>query len=213
MNTSSNYRRYMTLSDLDFKVNDHLVQCGQTTWQIRNIAATSVGRIEIPLNVPAPRFDVPSPEFEYPLKMTFWCGGILMFMLQVALNMAALTLLVGLGILIGVGYLSYKNWKYRLAKWLQEKERIEQQIKIWKTMKNDPPVVFRLMLETNAGSKPLFYSLDEPQIEKANDAIKAAMEKKKTDAVHFQIETVNVGGDSAINNFGSFIFEQSIKGT
>lgn len=207
-----NYRNYMTLSNLDFKVNDHLVQCGQTTWQIRNIAATSVGRIKIPLNVAAPRFDVPSPEFEYPLKMTFWCGSVLMFMLQTVLGITALTVLAGLGTLIGVGYLSYKDWKYRLAQWQQKKERIEQHIRIWKTMKNDPPVVFRLMLETNAGSKPLFYSLDEPQIEKANDAIKAAMEKKKTGDVHFQIETVNVGGESAINNFGAFIFEQSIKG-
>lgn len=79
-------------------------------------------------------------------------------------------------------------------------------------MRRNPPVLYSLMLETNAGSKPLFYSLDETQIVKANDAIKSSMEKKESGDIKFEIETVNVGGEESINNFGSSIYNQSIKG-
>lgn len=77
-------------------------------------------------------------------------------------------------------------------------------------MRRNPLVLFSLMLETNAGSKPLFYSLDETEIIKANDAIKQAIAQKDVGGVHFQIETVNVGGEDSINNFGSTIYKQSI---
>jgi len=143
-----NYRSFVESSNIDFKVNDHLIECGQDTWQIRNIAATSVGKKIIPLNEVEPKFEAAEPEFE--------------------LNFSA-------------------------------------------AIVSSVIILYSLLLETNAGSKPLFYSFDEAQITKANNAIKRSMEKKETGDVQFKIETVNIGSEDSINNFGSSIYNQSIQ--
>lgn len=55
------YRGLVNSSPVNFGVHDRLIECGSTTWQIRNIAATSIGRYVVPFTVPEPQFDTPEP--------------------------------------------------------------------------------------------------------------------------------------------------------
>jgi len=77
-------------------------------------------------------------------------------------------------------------------------------------MVDNPLIFYSLMLETNAGSKPLFFSFNYDQIMKANNYIKLAMERKDMN-INFDIDSVNVGGEGSINNFGSNIYEQVMR--
>ena len=108
-------------------------------------------------------------------------------------------------------FMAVRDLRRRKADWAAEKQRIAGHWAIWDEMHRDPPVFFRLMLETNAGSKPLFYALEEQQILRANEPLKAALEKQSAGDVNLSIQALNVGSPDAINNFGSSIFNQSIQ--
>lgn len=206
------YRRFIASSNVDFKVNDHLIECGQTTWQIRNIAATSIGRKVIPLNEPEPRFETAEPKLKLNISAIAMAAAIAWVVVRFFLSSPNIAILVALGVGGAMIYFAVDNLKTKKSEWLSEKGKVEGHWIVWDEMRRNPPILYSLMLETNAGSKPLFYSFDEPQIAKANDAIKGSMEKKETGDIKFEIETVNVGGEESINNFGSSIYNQSIQG-
>lgn len=206
------YRRFIASSNVNFKVNDHLIECGLTTWQIRNIAATSIDRKVIPFNEPEPKFVTPEPKLGLNFSSMAIVAAIAWVIVRFFLSSPNLAIVAALGVVGAFIYSAVNNLNTRKSEWLSEKGRVEANWKVWDQMRRNPPVLFNLMLETNAGSKPLFYSFDEQQIAKANDAIKRSMEKKEIGDIKFEIETVNVGGDDSINNFGSSIYAQSIQG-
>lgn len=206
------YRRFIASSNVDFKVNDHLIECGSTTWQIRNIAATSIGRTVIPFNEPEPRFETPEPKLKLNFSAMAMAAAVAWVAVRFFLSSPNFAIIVALGIAGVMIYFAVDSLNTKKSEWLSAKGKIEGYWKVWDEMRRNPPVLFSLMLETNAGSKPLFYSFDEPQIGKANDTIKRSMEKKETGDIKFEIETVNVGGEESINNFGSSIYNQSIQG-
>jgi hypothetical protein len=206
------YRRFIKSSNVGFKVNDHLVECGSTTWQIRNIAATSINRRVVPFNEPEPRFETAEPKLELNFSSMAIVAAIAWVIFRFFLDAPNFAIVVALGVAGAMIYVAVSNLNKKKAEWLSAKARIESHWKIWNQMRQNPPVLYSLMLETNAGSKPLFYSFDEPQIVKANDTIKRSMEKKETGDIKFEIETINVGGEDSINNFGSSIYNQSIQG-
>jgi hypothetical protein len=206
-----NYRKFLSSSHVDFKINDHLIQFGATTWQIRNIAATSISRKTVPFNEPEPKFETPEPKLSFSFSTTAMLAVAAWVIVRFIFSSPNIAVLLALGIFAGMIFLSVENLKKEKSVWLAEKTRVENNWKIWNEMRTNPPLLYSLMLETNAGSKPLFYSFDEAQIAKANDAIKQSMEKKETGDVTFAIETVNVGAEDSINNFGSSIYQQSIQ--
>lgn len=205
------YRKYVSLSHIDFKVNDHLIECGHTTWQIRNIAATSIGRTVIPFTEPEPKFDRPEPSFDLNVGGLAVAAGLVWLGVRYVLGMpnGALVAAIGVAALFVHGAVDTLNTSK--AAWAAERDKTQRQRAIWEQMRNNPPVLYSLMLETNAGTKPLFYSMDEAQIKQVNAAIKRSMEKKETGDIHLEIESVNVGGPDAINNFGSSIYNQSVQ--
>jgi hypothetical protein len=206
-----NYRRYIESSNITFKVNDHLIECGSTTWQIRNIAATSIRRKVIPFNEPEPVFTTPKPTLNCNFKAMLACASLTWLFAGSIINSLSVGFAAAIVVLIAFLVFYTKKLTANELIWDQEKQKVAENWKIWNEMRQNPPVIFSLELETNAGSKPLFYSFDESQILKANDAIKRSMEKKESGDITFQIETVNVGGDESINNFGSSIYNQSIQ--
>lgn len=206
------YRRFISSSNVDFKVNDHLVECGSTTWQIRNIAATSIGRKVIPFNEPEPRFTTNEPKLELNFSALAIAAFVPWIGIRLFFDSPNFAMIVSLGAVSAVIYFALENLKTKKSEWLAAKAKVESHWKIWDEMRKNPPVLYSLMLETNAGSKPLFYSFEKPQIVKVNDTIKRSMEKKESGDITFKIETVNVGGEDSINNFGSSIYNQSIQG-
>ena len=206
-----NYRSFVESSNIDFKVNDHLIECGQDTWQIRNIAATSVGKKIIPLNEVEPKFEAAEPEFELNFSAAIVSSVIIWVITRFILDWSTFATVIAFGIFGAFIWYAFDDLGARKSMWLADKNRVANNWKIWNEMKKNPPVLYSLLLETNAGSKPLFYSFDEAQITKANNAIKRSMEKKETGDVQFKIETVNIGSEDSINNFGSSIYNQSIQ--
>lgn len=206
------YRRFIASSNVDFKVNDHLIECGQTAWQIRNIAATSIDRKVIPLNEPEPKFETAEPKLKLNFSAIAMMVAITWVVVRFFLSSPNFAIFVALGVAGVMIYFAVNSLNTKKSEWLSAKGKIEFHWNVWSEMRRNPPILYSLMLETNAGSKPLFYSFDEPQIAKANNAIKRSMEKKETGDIKFEIETVNVGAEESINNFGSSIYNQSIQG-
>lgn len=206
------YRRFIASSNVDFMVNDHLLECGQTTWQIRNIAATSIGRRIISLNEPEPKFEMAEPTFQLNFSFMVIVTGIAWVAVHFFLNSPNLAIGVSIAVAGIIIYSSINNLNKKKSAWFLAKEKVESNWKVWNDLRKSPPILFSLMLETNAGSKPLFYSFDESQIAKVNNAIKRSMAKKEIGDIKFEIETVNVGGEDSINNFGSSIYTQTIQG-
>nr|VFK28278.1 MAG: hypothetical protein BECKMB1821G_GA0114241_103525 [Candidatus Kentron sp. MB] len=205
------YRNYIKSSNIDFSINNNLIECGETTWQIRNIAATSVGRKVVPFHEPEPIFNEPEPTLNLNLKsmlITSALAWIGMGIFSESLGFSIFIVLIVLGAFIIRAYINIDD---RKEAWLSKKSSTEKRWEIWNKLRNNPLVLYSLMLETNAGSKPLFYSLDESQIAIANNAIKESMDKKENADVNFKIETVNIGGDESINNFCSSIHSQLLQ--
>ncbi|MEB0115925.1 hypothetical protein QN395_05455, partial [Undibacterium sp. RTI2.2] len=104
-----------------------------------------------------------------------------------------------------------KKFLQTLCEWQKQKNIFDEQLKIWVYKKENPPILFGLVLETSASSRSIVYSYDSAQIKNAHSSIKSAMEATKHGETYISIDTVNVGGDSSINNFESEITNQQIK--
>lgn len=205
-----NYRRYIDHANTTFSVNDHLVECGSTTWQIRNIAATSVGRRVLLNKEPEPIFTQPEPKLSLPWR---WMLGLSLgsaVVVNVLFRSNALAWLVFLGCLVAFVVSATRRKDQLILQWQEARAKVQRQWAIWDEMRRNPPVLFSLKLETNAGSRSLFYAWDEDVIVKARDAISDAMSKKELGTVTYNFDTVNVGAEDAINNFGSHIYQQTI---
>ncbi|MFZ2967798.1 MAG: hypothetical protein WA080_01940 [Sulfuricurvum sp.] len=219
-----NYRNLVKSSNIEFEVHDHVIKCGKVTWQIRNIATATVKKNIISFDDDEPYFGESEPSYDLNLSslFSFWFFAWF-FLYSYAYDNAYILFYALLGknaylfifspvfLVVGKGLYSSSIKK---SAWSKRKNNFIEKWKIWNTIRQNPPVVYSLVLETNAGgdSKTLFYSFDESQITKAQQAIEKSMERKTVGNINFQIETVNVGGDeNAINNFGSSIYNQAIR--
>ena len=205
------YRRFISPETMNFKINDHLVECGRTTWQIRNIAATTISSKKAPFNVPEPKFDLCEPQLEIRWALIVIVFFIVWLVVSVFMSSPNLGGFLAITATLPVFYLAWEARAASKVAWLNAKAKHDHNWSVWDAMRANPLILHKLMLETNAGSKPLFYSLDEQHIIKVNDAIKNAMTKKESSEIQFNIETVNVGADDSINNFSSSIYTQSIQ--
>lgn len=207
-----NYKRFISSSKVEFKISDHLIECGGVAWQIRNIAATSIGTEIIQNREPEPVFREEEPK----LKLNFPAIIVSAIAAWVIIGFFFSQPLLGDMLAIGVPgliiFFAVQQKNEKKQQWLEEKARTQRRWEKWNEIRNNPLIVYSLMLETNAGSKPLFYSLDQSEIIKANDAIKKSMEKSELSNINFEIESLNLGGAGSINNFGSSIYNQAIQG-
>jgi len=207
-----NYGNLVDSSNVNFEVHDHVVKYGKVTWQIINIATTTIEKIIIPFNEPEPYFGESEPSYDVSFSAMFFFGLLSWIAVRAWLDaprLAIFAVVVVIGITLYVASVEFDEKK---SAWLRRKNNIAEKWNIWNTIRQNPPVLYCLILETNAGqSKPLFYSFHESQITKAQQAIEKSMEKKTVGNINFQIETVNVGGEDSINNFGSSIYKQAIR--
>ncbi len=204
------YRKYFISRTVAFSINDHVIECGDTTWQIRNIAATKIGQRKLIPKNPEPKFFEPQPTLDLNFKVL-----AVAFIVSILIGSSIQHEFLGFVIALAVVALIIRHkdniLKKKKSVWQARKDIVSKQQAVWQDMQKNPPVLHSLMLETNAGSKPLFYSYNEPQIKKVRDAIRESMEKKETGDVRFDIDTVNIGGEGGINNFGSEIFSQVVN--
>ncbi|ACS80753.1 hypothetical protein [Maridesulfovibrio salexigens] len=207
-----NYKRYIESTSSEFEVNEHVINSGNTTWQISNIAATSVSKKEIPFNEPEPTFTDSEPEFNFgSIGGSFVFAAIAWAICRFFFDLSLGAVIVAVAVVCLFILTAYSTYGDEQKKWKSDKAEVEREWEIWNKIKQNPPVLYSLMLETNAGSKPLFYSFDEAQIIKAKNAVDQSMQNENSKDVKLEIETVNIGGNDSINNFASKIYEQSIQ--
>ncbi len=212
--------RHVPLKSVEFHVNDHLVECGATSWQIRNIAATSVGERQIPVNIPEPALNKEKPAFEFggTLIGAAIAGFIVFAVVGLVAQSSNVGSIAGWLAFLGVIVWSVVSLNKRQAAWDIEAAEVAKQRERWAEIRQSPLILYSLMLETNAGSKPLFYSTDRDQIVRANNALKDAMTKRTVQDVTFNIDTLAVGDnaganfETTVNNINSEIYKQEIFG-
>lgn len=204
------YKKFLSTTSTKFSVNDHLIEHGNTTWQIRNIASASVKRRAIAVNEPEPTFNEARPSGTTNWSVVGWTFVIIWGYIGIGQTSPYLGFFLAAFIAGVMIYYFEVVDAPSTSGWEQQRKDFERRKLVWAALKKNPPVVYSLMLETNAGSKPLFYSLDERQISETLVAIKAAMAQKASTGVHFAIDTINVGGDDSINNFDSEIVRQTL---
>lgn len=205
------YKKYIDSKNLEFNINENIIECGNTTWQIKNIAATSVNKNTVPFHEPEPVFSESEPEIEIspkPLFITCAIAALVAYYFSDNLTISGIVA----AIVVGVGlYNAAQKYNEKKMAWEGRKYLVQRKWQAWDNMRKNPLVLYSLMLETNAGSKPLFYSTDEDSIQKANSAIKQAMTTKNPSHLNFQIDAINIGAGDSINNFGSSIYQQTIQ--
>jgi hypothetical protein len=206
------YSRMLGSKQQKFSVNDHLIEFENDALQIRNLVGISVGRRSIPITQPEPIFSQPPPGLEFAWKGWLVIAAIGWISMVLILKWSAF-----LGFIAVVGVLSYGVFKAIQAKkravesWGIEKNRIAELWKVWDDLRRNPPILFSLKIETNSGSRSLFYSFEQEQIDNASLAVKKAMQNKEVGDVVLNIDTIDVAGDASIENIGSTIYNQTIQ--
>jgi hypothetical protein len=211
------YQSFIKKENLEFLVNNNFIECGQTTWQVRNITSMSVVEEKIPLSAQKPKFKEPEPTCdlfernEDSVTMFFVFTFFVCYVVQYTYAnpyVTALTLVVILAIPI---YKSLARLKKEKSKWRLKDKKTQKNLEIWNDLHVNAPMIYSLILETNAKSATLFYSFNEDQILIAKDVISQSMDKKKNIDKRINIETINVGETySSLINIGFEIYKQSI---
>lgn len=205
-----NYSKYVDVRSSAFKVSNKLIEFGGATWQIKNVAATHVEEIRVVLKDPEPVFSESKPGVSINFKAMFISALIVFVVGAIYFGKASAGMVLAfLTLAAFVGTAFAKN-SDEVEKWQQRKNEVQRKWDIWNEIRNNPPVIYALTLETNAGSKPLFQSFNKSQMTQANDAIKRAMASDDVVGFNLNIDTINVGSGESINNFGSTIYNQTL---
>jgi hypothetical protein len=185
------YGQFAPRKVVDVALSNHLIEYGQTSWQVKNVAATSVTEDEIAFDVACPAFTLPAPSLV--ARFTIFVVGAL-FTLSVGL---ALVWLIYFALLIWA-VITYRS---ELAKWEAAKKSVEQRRKFWETLNQNPFKFFAVSLHTNAGVDPLFFALDRTEMERISGAIKDAMSRDSEFArvVSVEILDLDIAAKSARN--------------
>ncbi|WP_398314309.1 hypothetical protein [Zoogloea sp.] len=187
-------------------IGEKLIEVGDDAWQIRNLTGVSRREAKVVLDAPEPTFNEKEPSGSINiLAPIFWAGlgfgGAAFFNSEVPF---------WIGIVIAV----FSIWDGKSSEkqaWANRKASFEKLHAVWKKLKDDPPIVYSLAIETNAGSRPVFYSFDREGIAKVVKAVKDAMINPEHSSTTYNINAIDLSGDTTVNNVGSTIYEQNIK--
>lgn len=187
-------------------IGEKLIEVGDDAWQIRNLTGISKREAKVVLDVPEPKFTDKEPSGSLNiLAPIFWAGlgfgGAVFFESGIPL---------WIGVIVGV-FSIWDNNSAQKSAWASRKAAHEKRYAIWKKLKEDPPIVYSLAIETNAGSRPVFYSFDRDGIAKIVKAVKDAMINPEHSSTTYNINAIDLSGETTVNNVGSTIYEQNIK--
>jgi hypothetical protein len=187
-------------------IGAQLIEAGNSTWQIRNLTGISFKEEKIDVGIPEPTFYESEPEGRLTIKPAVMCliGG------AVAGAFFNNAIFFGIGVVVAV----FNVWDNKTAEktaWQARKDDFLKRQAVWRLFKDNPPIIYSLMIETNSGSRPVFHSFDKDGISNAVKAIKDAMLKPVEHQVTYNINTIDLSGDTNINNIGSTIFEQNVR--
>jgi hypothetical protein len=187
-------------------VGEKLIEVGDDAWQIRNLTGISRREAKVVLDAPEPTFEEKEPSGSLNLVAPLVWAAI-GFGATVFLEKA---FPFWIGVAIGVFSMWESNSGAKSA-WASRKATYEKRHAVWKKLKDDPPIVYSLAIETNAGSRPVFYSFDKDGIAQVVKAVKNAMVNPDHASTTYNINAIDLSGDTTVNNVGSTIYEQNIQ--
>lgn len=207
------FRKFARSEKAHFKVFDHYIEHGSVSIQTSNIVTTEVSKIKLVFDDPEPEFSEVQPEENYRLglililSITAWL--VLFYVLQQNIWISLSPSFVIVFIFIKIAHIQYKP---RYEEWKIKYDDYKKKHSRWVDLKTNPPFIHKITLITNAEISPFIVnSFNEDQIMKLNEEIKMSMSKKSGYiTIEIQIDEINLNGFGSINNFGSFIYEQSL---
>jgi hypothetical protein len=202
---------FVSKSNSKLRITGKTIELNDVVWSIQNLVAIAISRKTIHNTDAEPVFNLSVPKFEFPISLAVivFIGVIFSYFYNKYLFFVIVIFYV-LGVIFTHRKLK-KKFENTLQDWQLQKDGFNVQLKTWIDRKENPPILFGLVLETSASSRSIIYSYAQTQIRNAHSEIKSAMEATKNGETYISIDTVNVGGDSAINNFDSEIFNQEIR--
>ncbi|MCX7255454.1 MAG: hypothetical protein NTZ64_01650 [Polaromonas sp.] len=187
-------------------IGEKLIEVGDDAWQIRNLTGISRREEKVLLDVPEPTFTEKEPSGSINVFVLIFWGVIGYFGTLYFKHPASFWI----GIFIG--FLSFFDGKSsEKSAWANRKFAFQKKHAIWKKLKDEPPIVYSLAIETNAGSRPVFYSFDRDGIATVVRAVKNAMISPEHSSKTYNINAIDLSGNTTVNNVGSTIYEQNIK--
>ncbi|MFZ6843646.1 hypothetical protein [Undibacterium sp. RuTC16W] len=193
------------------RITGKIIELNDVVWSVPNLVAIAITKKVIHFNDTAPTFKISEPKFKFP----FWALIVLLFA-TITLSMFNKIIFTVLTLLcvacFGLYLQSYRRKVQRSREdWVAEQQKYVQETEIWKHKKDNPPILYGLVLETSAASRSTIFSYDKLRISEAHSAIKTSMNAKDSGETFVMIDTVNVGGSDSINNFDSEIINQKIE--
>lgn len=187
-------------------VGDKLIEVGDDVWQIKNLTGISRREVRVAFDAPEPTFDEAEPKGSINWFAPI-LGAAIGYGFAVYFN-HPIPAFVGLG--LGLLKIWNSNTEEKLA-WSKRKAGFEQRHAIWKELKENPPIVYSLTIETNSGSRPAFYSFDKDGIAQVVNAVREAMVSSEHSSSTYNINAIDLSGDTTVNNIGATIYEQNIS--
>lgn len=207
------FRKFVKSEKVHFKVFDHYVEHESVSIQTSNIVTTEISKTKVVFDDPEPEFFEEQPEENYRiifiiiLSAASWL--VLVYIYQqnqwISLSPTFIIAFVFVKIANIQHKPKYELWKSRYDEYKRKHDR-------WVELKTNPPYLYTITIITNAEILPIrVNSFNEDQIIRLNKEIKDTMGKKGDEInIDIQIDTINMHGFGSINNFGSYIYEQSL---
>lgn len=181
----------LPLIQVEMRVTEHLIECGKISYQIRNLTATAIGSRKVPIKVTEPIMKTPAPSAGIGTALLLGgLAGSFWWALMPAHHFLGFAL--GFVIFVAISVTLSRKFRAEIEPWKRTAEQVKMQHIRWKALANSPITLFSLVLETNAGSNPIFHSTEQLEIVRANEAIKDAMSKNVAEGKSLSITVLDV---------------------
>ena len=209
---SSTEQITIPLVQKELRVTRHLIKCDQVSYQIRNIVATAVVQKDVLIRVAEPTV-MPlrtGTGLGGALSVGAIAGGFCWALLSASAPTAGIA--VGVAVFACVGTLLRKKFGVDNQRWNEAAQKTRQLHRRWTSLSGKKVALFGLVIETNSGSTPIFYSTQRQDIERANDAVNGAMSDSDDNEKSLLIRVIDApyrhdgqSVDTAIEAFASAI--------
>lgn len=181
----------LPLMQMEMRVSEHLIECNQITYQIKNLTATAVRRYTVPIDVPEPTMKSPAPS--HGTGTAVLIGGIAgCFCFALLAGTPVVGFVFGLVVFAVAAIVLNGKFRAEIEPWKRSAARVNAQHERWSTLQSNPIILYSVVLETNAGSSPIFHSTEQAEIVRANETIKDAMSRKIVDGRSLSIKVLDL---------------------
>lgn len=193
-----------------YRVSGHLVELGNTSWQLKNIVSTSIVKEVGKLKEERPILIDKKPKAEYQYAGMAIC---IFFAWMYGLSVDK-PILAGVSMsLLAIGFwllLARYSLKNRLYVWEDKFNKVLRDANAWDEIKNNPPILHKLVFETASGSMAAFHSFELKCVSDFKDIINRAVSNTEWSGADGLLNVVDLEGND-IDAFTSRYYMKCLK--